>query len=173
MKHYVLKIKKFLYECKKLLAIYRCLGHERRQDLIKLNQLRSKETIRVQFIAYKESQWKLTPLVHEMNKYKIFDVEIVICPDVRLTTWKTDYKNAKMFFHKVFGTDIVVKEYDAKDLVNLADIVFFTKPIDDVRSGSILDYAGTLKCYVPYSAYCDNNPKLQYNRLFHSKLWRH
>jgi len=53
------------------------------------------------------------------------------------------------------------------------DIVFFPKVIEGNDPFSITRFSNSLCCYVPYSTYGDNNPTLQYNRIFHNLLWRH
>ena len=59
----------------------------------------------------------------------------------------------------------------SKDL--MPDIVFFPKVIEGYDPFSITHFERSLNCYVPYSTYGDNNPELQYNRIFHNLLWKH
>ncbi len=55
----------------------------------------------------------------------------------------------------------------------MPDIVFFPKVIEGYDPFSITHFERSLNCYVPYSTYGDNNPELQYNRIFHNLLWKH
>ncbi len=171
--HFFINCRKLASYFKKSLKIQLKARSERQTQFLKLTELKLKDKIKIKFIAYKVSQWKLSQLIDEFKKMDRFEVEILVYPDKSLNTWSADYEYAKSYFKNKYRGTVPIYTLETENREDIADIVFFTKPIDDGRSGTISNYPNSLKCYIPYSAYCDNNPQLQYNKIFHSKLWRH
>lgn len=142
-------------------------------------RLRKKEKkLSVLFIVQHTSQWKYQGLLELMIQSQIYDPHILIAPDPQRQNWTYDQKVAVGKFSRDSNVGLIFA-YDAlgefclssKDLS--FDIVFFPKSIEGKNPLSIMNFKNSLCCYVPYSTYGDNNPELQYNRIFHNLLWKH
>lgn len=101
----------------------------------------------------------------------------MVAVDTNNKSWKYDQRLA---LEKFRGCECeVIQAFDSmgspyKYSLDLEpDIVFFPKVIEGSDPFSITKFRNSLNCYVPYSTYGDNNPSLQYNRVFHNLLWKH
>jgi hypothetical protein len=108
---------------------------------------------------------------------KRFLLKILVAADIKNKSWEHDqrlalekFKNYQCEVFNAFDSNGNLQTLP-KDLV--PDIVFFPKVIEGDDPFSITKFPNSLNCYVPYSTYGDNNPTLQYNRIFHNLLWRH
>jgi hypothetical protein len=146
---------------------------------MKLQQLKNKKSIRVAFFVRHRSQWKYEILFKLFLGNSVFSPFIVAIPDFSNSNWRFDYKLvSERFTNPIYN---LVKSYDEnenkwvfdKNLNSFADIVFFTRVIEDAKNLSILNLKNSLNCYVPYSIYSDNNLNEQYNLTFHHLLWKH
>jgi len=133
--------------------------------------------INILFIIRHVSQWKYQGIYELFSKDKDFKIQIIIAADNKNASWKHDQELALSKF-KDFKCE-VIDVYGRKGNLSInpsifsADIVFFPKPLEGKDSFSIRYFPDSLCCYVPYSTYGDNNPNMQYNRIFHNLLWRH
>jgi hypothetical protein len=144
--------------------------------LRKINELKKcKSQIKVIFIVRHASQWKYENIYRSFESSERYLPLIVLAPDLKTQNLSNDLSIANDFFGR--GGYNIIAAYDDGRLIikpeNLeADIVFFPKAIEGRDPFSIERFGNALTCYVPYSTHGDNNPKVQYELLFHHLLWK-
>lgn len=148
---------------------------------IYVSEISKKQRVRVVFLVYIESIWKLDTLFQKMLKDPYFDPVILVCPCTTLVEaemWQNMDKIEQLFSMKGYP---VVASYDAKinkwrKLSELGtDIVFFTLPgpttLDEYYIEAYMNY---LSCFCGYGYIITlyNKGIPNFDQYFHSALWR-
>lgn len=153
-------------------------AYNNQQHLI--NKLRQKDKIRVVFIVYLVSMWKLDNVLKLMKEDDYFEPIIFVAPfqgyddekkQNEFTSVVNYFKNKNV--EVVSSWDNEKEEYKDFDELN-ADLVFFSNPWD-YSNGLYYSniYENYLCCYIKYgigTAAARNN--LQYNMPFHNYMWQ-
>lgn len=147
-----------------------------------IQQLKTKEKIKVVFLAVHKSVWKVDAVYRQMLNDPYFDPEILVCPYIQYgeEQMQRDMDEAYNYFKdKGYQVRKSQKEIDST-WVSLdeikPDIVFFTNPHKLTRS-DYFDHAfkNYLSCYVPYYYMATNhagNEEAQLNTLMMNSMWR-
>lgn len=148
-----------------------------------LQRLKSKDKIRVVFLAIHRSAWKVDTVFQEMLRDPCFDPVVLVCPDANkgnkdLTFLELNetYRYFKEKRYPVFSSWLkTTKKWRSLDSL-LPDIVFFTNPhgltLPEYYDKAFLSH---LTCYVPYTyqvAKYNNCYQLDYNQAFHNYAWK-
>lgn len=148
-----------------------------KNKLKELNGRKNTQKIIVVFIVRHASQWKYEGLYRICEQHDDYCPRVLVVPEMSLQDWFHDNSLCK----KAFPSDAynVIFAYSDKGELLVSpkdlkpDITFFPKVIWGEDPYSILNFKGSLNCYVPYSTYGDNNAYSQYNKVFHHLLWKH
>ncbi|WP_312479663.1 hypothetical protein [Stutzerimonas nitrititolerans] len=154
--------------------------YEKKHQVL-LKAARSKEKVRVVFLAIHKSVWKVDQVVKRMLVDPFFEPLILICPYTAYgedRMWQDMDEVGEFFAAKGFP---VLSSYNKQErrwisLFELSpDIVFFTNSHKITRKEYYDDaYSNYLSCYVPYytdiaSGYDVNDA---YNKVFHNVVWK-
>ncbi|MBQ0330489.1 CDP-glycerol glycerophosphotransferase family protein, partial [Providencia rettgeri] len=145
-----------------------------------LQNIHSKEKIKVVFLVIHHSIWKVDPVFQSMLADPKFEPIILVCPYIiygENRMWvdmKATYNYFKEKKYPLLSSYITEEER----WINLnelnPDILFFTNPHKLTRSEYYEDaYLSYLSCYVPYSHNISkyNGYNSQYNQDFHNAMW--
>lgn len=146
-----------------------------------IEQIKSKEKIKVVFLAIHKSVWKVDPVFKKMLDDPYFKPLILVCPytiygEERM--WQ-DMKDTYEYFEEK-GYPLLSSYDKEKDkwlsLEEIKpDIVFFSNPHNLTRKEYYEDaYMNYLSCYVPYYTDIASNYDLDssYNQNFHNVVWK-
>lgn len=151
-----------------------------KRNLILLERIKKKNTIKVAYFVLHSSVWKYDELYRLMAKDSRFDPVIIVCPVIN-----DGYKNMLKEMDKTFiefndKEFQVIRAYNkyensyfnVKEEIN-PDIIFYTNPHHlTLEQYYITSYKDTLSCYSQYSFHITHLNKLQYNQLFHNLIWK-
>lgn len=147
-----------------------------------LGRLQNKDQIRVVFLVYTTSIWKLDTLFQTMLDDPQFDPIIFVYADMTVDN-ATIFSNIQYVYHyfKKIGYPVVSSYHkDENRWIGLdeisTDIVFFSdqsaRPLDEYYRNAYLHY---LSCFCGYGYIVTNAPQKNienYNLYFHNALWR-
>jgi hypothetical protein len=159
--------------------IYLDIKTIRNLQIEKVDFLRKKETINTVFLAIFDAVWKYQAVYELLTKNPRFNVTIAIIPLVRdgvaqMDTYRQTlnyFKNAEYPIFETYDPKMDVW-LDIKTVLR-PDVVFFTNPHPLTFDKYFIDhFKDTLTCYAPYCFQVSNLYQLQFNRPFHSKIWR-
>lgn len=143
-----------------------------------LEQLKTKEKIKVLFYTYHPASWKGEFVIRKMLNDPYFDVSLIIIPSSYLEKEAMFSKYYNMLsFLKEKGFPVIEnwleKENRWLTLKEIApDIIISFEPHNQTISDYYENaYENYLSCYMPYH-HEDDNKNFQYNQKFHNAQWK-
>lgn len=145
----------------------------------KVERLRRKEKIRVLFISYTPTMWKVDSLCKAMLAHKRFEVEVLISPNFNIENREardSEYKRLKVFFERKKYPIVEFCRPDGRILYDKIpaeyDLLFYPqsgggglpRPLDMYRS------AGRLTICSDYSFHCGNQ-NYSFNKWYQNSSW--
>lgn len=146
-----------------------------------LARLTEKDKVRVVFLAFNASLWKVDNVFQKMMIDPFFEPIILVCPYDIHNNFSVSEDMNEAYDYFISKNYAVISAFNSKTQEWLKleeispDIVFFTSPHDLTRheyyEAAFLNY---LSCYVPYSHDISkyDNYSSQYDQLFHNVMWR-
>ncbi|QNL47745.1 CDP-glycerol glycerophosphotransferase family protein [Olivibacter sp. SDN3] len=183
LKRLIKKIKR------RTVAVQQGAGQKQLQLLIKdqellhkrlTEKLKRQEKIIVAFFAVHAPVWKLDHVYQLMKADERFDPIIVVIPYVVFGE-KQLHEDMNLAYHMFVSKGYrVVKSLneetgewmDIRQAIN-PDIIFYTNPHELTRPEYYIHhFPDVLSCYVQYSFHITHLHEMQYNQLFHNKIWK-
>ncbi len=144
-----------------------------------IQKIKNKNKIKVVFLAFLESVWKVDNIFSKMINDQYFEPIILILPftyceekvmfDYMERTYEYFTKKGYptiLSYNKKEDRWITLNELDT-------DIVFFTNPHNLTRKEYYEDaYLNYLSCYAGYGINTSKHLDIEYNQIFHSAIWK-
>ena len=144
-----------------------------------LNKIKLKTKKNVIFLVLHDSIWKYEGIYKLLSNDENFTVKVVIIPVVvdgkcQMETYYRSLKYFKSNNYETLGSyDEEKKTWLDIKKITKPDVVFFTNPHKiTFEEYYIHNFTDTLTCYVPYSFQVSDLYEMQFNQLFHHKLWK-
>ena len=145
-----------------------------------INDIKSKEKVKVVFLVLHKSVWKVDTVFRRMLDDPYFEPEILVCPFVAYGEDQMLEEMAQAYeYFKSKGYPVKKSLKEDGSWLKLSelepDIVFFTNPHNLTRKEYYeLAYENYLSCYVPYFYLTTTHggDRSIYNHLFHNAMWK-
>lgn len=152
----------------------------RKKHELTLKKICNKNKLKIVFLVFQKSVWKVDAVFKRMQQDPYFEPEILVCPYIQYGDERMyeDMEKAYLFF-KNKGYPVTKSQKADRKWVKLEeikpDMVFFTNPhnltMPEYYEEAYLNY---LSCYVPYfflTTTCEDDQSI-YNDYFHNAMWK-